>query len=360
MATASSREAEGRLPWPDTNVKAFVSGCSGPRLTAEEVDFFSTEQPFGLILFGRNCRRPEQLTDLCAEFRHVVGRADAPILIDQEGGRVQRLRPPYWESYPSASILGRLNDADRAAGRRAAWLHGRLIAFDLNAAGIDINCAPVLDVLAPGASDAIGARSFGSRPADVAMLGGCFAEGLNGGGVLAVAKHIPGQGRATADSHAALPVVDAPLSELEQTDFAPFLSMPEIWIAMTAHVVYGAVDRISAATVSAPVVRDIIRGRIGFDGLLLSDDVSMDALSGDYRRRATAIYAAGCDLVLHCNGGAEEMRAIADAAPVLSGKSEERASVALNARQHPAAFDRDTARAEYHQLLARVGWPAAD
>ncbi len=359
MATAFSHEAESRPRPADIGVKALVSGCSGLRLTAAEIDFFSAEQPLGLILFARNCRQPEQVSDLCAEFRVAVGRPDAPILIDQEGGRVQRLRPPYWDGYPSASVLGHLHDADDDAGRRAAYLHGRLIASDLNAVGIDINCAPVLDVLGPEANDAIGTRSFGSQPDDVATLGACVAEGLGDGGVVPVVKHMPGQGRAAADSHIALPVVDAPLSELDQTDFAPFVAVPGIRIGMTGHVVFRAVDRTNPATVSAAVIGDIIRGRIGFDGLLLSDDVSMDALSGDYPQRAAAIYAAGCDLVLHCNGGAEEMRAIADAAPVLSGKSKERASLALKARRRPAAFDRHAARAEYRQLLARVGWPAA-
>ena len=340
-------------------VKAFISGCAGPVLTAEERAFFGGEQPFGLILFRRNCVEPAQLRDLTAAFRDATGRPDAPVLIDQEGGRVQRLAPPHWPQYPPARTLGQIAEKDLAAGKRAAWLHGRLIAADLADCGIDVNCAPVLDVAAPHVSDAIGDRSFGSDPRIVAMLGRALADGLLAGGVVPVIKHMPGHGRATADSHKVLPRIDADLKTLAETDFAPFVALADLPMAMTAHVILTAVDAERAATVSATVIRDIIRDRIGFDGLLMSDDVSMHALSGDYSSRAQSIYAAGCDLVLHCNGRTEEMREIGGAAPALGGKTRERAKRSLSLRQKPASFDKLAAREEFLTLVAAAGWTEA-
>jgi beta-N-acetylhexosaminidase len=339
-------------------VKAFISGCAGPRLAPEERDFFADEQPFGLILFARNCREPEEIRDLVEGFREAVGRPDAPVFIDQEGGRVQRLKPPVWPAYPPARVHGMLAQNDAKAARRSAWLHGRLIAADLRDLGIDMNCAPVLDVMVEGTSEAIGNRSFGTDPYVVAMLGRSLADGLLAGGVVPVIKHIPGQGRATSDSHINLPVIESDVATLAESDFVPFAKLADLPVAMTAHVVVNAVDRDHAATVSTAVIRDIIRERIGFDGLLVSDDVSMHALSGDYSLRAAAIYAAGCDLVLHCNGRTEEMREIGGAAPALGGKTRERATRALNARKEPAPLDRESAREELLALLSPVPWPA--
>lgn len=339
-------------------MKAFISGCAGPRLAQEEIDFFAGEQPFGLILFQRNCREPGEIRDLVAGFRNAVGRPDAPVLIDQEGGRVQRLKPPTWPAYPPARVHGVLADKDVEGARRSAWLHGRLIAADLNDLGIDMNCAPVLDVIAEGASDAIGNRSFGTDPYVVAALGRSLADGLLAGGVVPVMKHIPGQGRATSDSHVNLPVIESDIATLTGSDFVPFAKLADLPIAMTAHVIVNAVDSDHAATVSQAVIRDIIRKRIGFDGLLVSDDVSMHALSGDYSIRAAAIYDAGCDLVLHCNGRTEEMREIGGAAPALGGKTRERATRALSARKEPAPLDREAAREEFLALLSSVPWPA--
>ncbi len=339
------------------DTKAFISGCAGPVLSHDEIAFFRREQPFGLILFQRNCRAPDQVRALTAAFRQAVGRPDAPVLIDQEGGRVRRLKPPHWPDYPAAAVLGALHATDPAAGLSAAWLHGRLIAADLGDLGIDVDCLPVLDVSGPGTSQAIGDRSFGDDPARVAALGGALAEGLMDGGVLPVMKHLPGQGRATADSHVALPLVDDAPEVLATSDFAPFAALAHLPMAMTAHVVYSAIDPAKPATASPVVIRDIIRGRIGFDGLLISDDVSMNALSGDYGERAAAIYAAGCDIVLHCNGRAEEMLAVADAAPVLAGFSGERAARALRAKREPVSFDRAAARDDYRALLAPFGAP---
>ncbi len=336
-------------------MRAFITGCSGTVLTPDERSFFADARPFGLILFARNCEDPDQVRALCAAFREAVGDDGAPVLIDQEGGRVRRLRPPHWPAYASAAVLGDLARTDAAAGRRAAWLHGRLIATDLRQVGIDVDCAPVLDIATTATTDAIGDRAFGTEAETVADLGGAVMEGLRAGGVLPVAKHIPGHGRATVDSHVDLPVVRAGLDELE-TDFAPFAELSYA-AAMTAHIVYEAVDRFVPATASRAVIDGMIRERIGFQGLLLSDDISMSALSGDYGQRARRAYDAGCDLVLHCNGRTEEMHAIADAAPVLSGLPAERAAVALAERRAPSEFDTNMARAEYEDLLSRAGWP---
>jgi beta-N-acetylhexosaminidase len=339
--------------------KAFISGCQGLRLGPEEAAFFAAHRPWGLILFRRNCESAGQIRALIADFRQAVGRADAPILIDQEGGRVQRLKPPAWPVYPPARLLGDIHRDDRAAGRRAAWLQGRLIAADLVDLGIDVDCAPVLDVATDGTSDAIGDRAFSSDPAAVTELGRAFADGLLAGGVLSVMKHMPGQGRAATDSHAELPIVGADVEAMARSDFVPFAALADLPMAMTAHVAYVAIDGSAAATLSAAVIRDIIRERISFDGLLMSDDVSMHALSGDYRGRAHAIYAAGCDLVLHCNGRIEEMREVAAAAPELAGRSLERAERALGQRTPPEPFDVRAGREEFATLIARVLPPVA-
>lgn len=307
-----------------------ILGCAGKSLTPEEIRFYRDERPWGFILFARNVGETEQIRDLVASMRDAVGRTDAPVFIDQEGGRVQRLRPPLAPNYPAGGALGALWRNDREAGRRAAWLMARLHAFDLLRHGITADCLPVLDVPVEGASDVIGARAYGKEPGAVIELGRAAAEGLMSGGVLPVMKHIPGHGRAFADTHFELPTVDTPLSELRSHDFAPFKALNDLPMAMTAHVVYSAVDPENPATTSAKVVNDIIRGEIGFDGLLMSDDTSMKALSGDFPTKAAAILAAGCDLVLHCNGVFEEMSGIASRTTALAGKSLERAERALS------------------------------
>ncbi|WP_202301942.1 beta-N-acetylhexosaminidase [Mesorhizobium sp. 131-2-1] len=312
-----------------TESKSMILGCAGKSLTPEEIRFYGGERPWGFILFARNVGETEQIRDLVASMRDAVGRPDAPVFIDQEGGRVQRLRPPLAPNYPAGGALGALWRNDRDAGRRAAWLMARLHAFDLLRHGITADCLPVLDVPVEGASDVIGARAYGKEPGAVIELGRAAAEGLMSGGVLPVMKHIPGHGRAFADTHFELPTVDTPLSELRSHDFAPFKALNHLPMAMTAHVVYSAVDPENPATTSARVVNDIIRGEIGFDGLLMSDDTSMRALSGDFPAKAAAILAAGCDLVLHCNGVFEEMSGIASRTTALAGKSLERAERAL-------------------------------
>jgi beta-N-acetylhexosaminidase len=327
--------------------KRMVLGAAGLSLTPDEIAFYRDERPWGFILFARNVGEAAQLRDLAAAMRDCVGRPDAPVLIDQEGGRVQRLRAPLAPDYPPAAALGELYRRDREAGLRAAWLMSRLHAFDLARCGIDVDCLPVLDVPVEGAHDVIGRRAYARDPEAVAALGRAAAAGLLAGGVLPVMKHVPGHGRAGADTHFELPTVTASLRELREHDFAPFRALRDLPMAMTAHVVYAAIDPKNPATHSAKVIEEIVRGEIGFDGLLMSDDVSMKALSGDFAAKAAAILAAGCDLVLHCNGVMEEMRAVASAAGRLFGRPLERAERALAARQKPDATAEAGVRAEF-------------
>jgi len=336
-------------------IKAFISGCSGAALTPEETAFFREENPWGLILFRRNCETPEQVAKLVSSFRQAVRRADAPVLIDQEGGRVQRLRPPHWPSYPPAGSFGALYELDRPRGRRAAWLGARLIAHDLLALGITVDCLPLLDLRRAETVDAIGDRAYSNDPADVADLGRAACEGLMAGGVLPVIKHLPGHGRARVDSHLELPRISAARSDLTRADFLPFKDLSDMPLAMTAHLLYGDIDPEQPATQSATIIDEIIRGEIGFYGCLMSDDISMKALGGDMRKRAALSFAAGCDLVLHCNGDMAEMKAVAGAAPVLQGRPLQRCSRALAMRSEPeAGFDAVAAREEFDELLSDV------
>src|SRR5689334_22107646 len=331
--------------------RAFITGLSGPAITAEERAFLRATAPWGLILFKRNVQAPAQLKALIDEFRGVVGRADAPVLIDQEGGRVQRLGPPHWPAYPPGAAFGRLYDHDPARGLAAARLGGRLIAADLAALGITVDCLPVADVPVPGSDAVIGDRAYGATPDKVAALAGAAAEGLAEGGVLPVLKHLPGHGRATADSHLRLPVVGTDRATLESTAFAAFRPLAGLPMGMTAHVVFTNLDRALPATTSATIIRHVIRGFIGFDGLLMSDDLSMGALSGGLAKRTQAALAAGCDMALHCNGNLAEMQAVADAAPELAGAAARRAAAALAARRAPGALDLDAARAQFARRM---------
>src|SRR5918993_2835197 len=260
--------------------RAFIAGCSGPNLTPEEAAFFRDAAPWGFILFKRNIETPEQVRALCDSLRETVGRADAPVLIDQEGGRVQRMGPPHWPKYPAGSAYGRVHAHDPLVRREIARLGGRLIAHDLREVGINVDCVPVLDVPVEGSHAIIGDRAYGRDPQTVAVLGRAAAEGLMAGGVLPVMKHVPGHGRAFADSHLALPVVKSTRTELEAQDFAPFRILADMPLAMSAHLIYTALDPERPATTSPFVIRDIIRGHIGYDGLLMTDDLSMQALSG--------------------------------------------------------------------------------
>jgi beta-N-acetylhexosaminidase len=292
---------------------------------------------------------------LVAELRATVGEATAPVLIDQEGGRVQRLGPPHWPAYPSGAVFGSLYDREPALGLKAARLSNRLIAADLADLGIDVDCLPLADVPVAGADNVIGNRAYGTEPAKVAAIARAVTEGLEQGGVLPILKHIPGHGRATADSHFRLPTVDAPRAELERTDFAAFIPLADLPMAMTAHVVFSALDPAQPATTSATIIEQVIRGAIGFQGLLMSDDVSMNALAGSLAERTRAIVAAGCDMVLHCNGKLDEMREVASQTPELSGKALARANKALASRRQPQPFDRKAARAELDALVQQTG-----
>ncbi len=337
-----------------TESKAMILGVAGQSLSEAERSFIAAERPWGFILFARNIAEAEQVRDLIAALRDAVGRPDAPAFIDQEGGRVQRLRPPLAPNYPPASQLGALYRSDREAGLRAAWLMSRLHAFDLASLGFTADCLPVLDVPIEGANDVIGNRAYGKQPAMVTELGRAAAEGLLAGGVLPVVKHIPGHGRALADSHLALPLVDTPLDELREWDFAPFKALSDMPMAMTAHVVYTALDPQYPATTSRKVIYEIVRGEIGFDGLLMSDDVSMKALSGDFPDRTAAIFAAGCDVVLHCNGEMDEMSAVAGRTPVLAGEALRRADAALALLSRRQTADEGATRAEFAALMDRT------
>jgi beta-N-acetylhexosaminidase len=335
--------------------RAFITGMSGLTLTDAEREFLRAERPWGFILFKRNIESPEQVSALVGELKAAAEMADAPVLIDQEGGRVARLGPPHWPVYPPGGSFGALYDIDPKIGLTAARLSSRLIAADLADLGITVDCLPLADVPVSGADAVIGNRAYGTEPGKVAAIARAVTEGLEQGGVLPVLKHIPGHGRATADSHFRLPTVDTARTELERTDFAAFQPLADLPMAMTAHVVFSALDPAQPATTSATIIEQVIRGRIGFQGLLMSDDVSMNALAGSIAERTAAIVSAGCDMVLHCNGNLDEMRAVARETPELTGMALARANRALAARKPPQPLDRQAARAELDALLDRVG-----
>jgi beta-N-acetylhexosaminidase len=309
-----------------------------------------------MILFKRNISDSRQVINLISEFKSAIGRSDVPVLVDQEGGRVQRLGPPHWPLYPPGAAYGRLYDRDPEKGRAAARLGARLIAADLEPLGFTVDCLPVADVPVPGADPVIGDRAYGETPAKVAELAQAVADGLREGGILPVLKHLPGHGRATADSHECLPVVTADRATLEQTDFAAFRPLAALPLGMTAHVVFAAIDPVSPATTSFKMIQEVIRGFIDFRGLLMSDDISMAALSGALGERTRAALAAGCDVVLHCNGKLDEMEAVAAAAPRLDGEAAQRAAAALKARGKPKDIDLAEARREFAALMAEDGW----
>src|SRR6202522_3179812 len=310
---------------------AFITGVAGFALTDRERRFLREAQPWGLILFRRNVASPQQLRGLIDELRDVLGRR-APVLIDQEGGRVQRLGPPHWPVYPPGAAYGTAYDRDRDQGLAAARLGARLIAADLFDLGIDVDCLPLADVPVGNADPIVGDRAYGNEPGKVAAIAKAIAQGLEAGGVLPVLKQIPGHGRAGVDSHKKLPVVGTERALLEATDFAAFVPLADLPMAMTAHVVFAAIDPAAPATVSATIVREVIRGSIGFAGLLMSDDISMEALSGAVRERAQNAIAAGCDVVLHCNGDMSEMTAVAAGVPPLAGQAARRAEGGVGAR----------------------------
>lgn len=295
-----------------------IYGVKGKTLSDSERAFFREVSPFGFILFARNIEDKRQVKALCAEMRALTGRADTPILIDQEGGRVARLKPPHWRKCPPAKTFADMCVDTTETATRAAYLNARLIAAELIEIGVDVDCAPMLDILFPEAHGIVGDRAFGDTTEQIIMLGRAMADGLKDGGVMPIIKHIPGHGRAMVDSHESLPIVRNPHAELSASDFVPFKALNDIPWAMTAHITYTAIDD-KPATLSAKTIQ-IIRSEIGFSGLLLTDDLSMKALAGTFEERTENSLKAGCDIVLHCNGEPDEMEAIAKALPATTHK----------------------------------------
>jgi len=330
---------------------ATILGCLGTGLSASEAAFFRDADPFGFILFARNIENPQQVARLTASLRAAVGR-DAPVMVDQEGGRVQRLRAPHWHEW--LPPLDQMAATHEGAAARAVWLRYRLIAEELRACGIDANCAPTADIACAQTHPFLHNRCFGTDPATVTLAARACAEGLLAGGVLPVMKHLPGHGRASADSHQSLPRVDASRVDLLANDFAPFAALADLPMAMTAHIVFTALDADRPATAS-PLMISLIRQEIGFGGLLMSDDIGMHALTGDFAARAAAALAAGCDLVLHCNGDMAEMQAVAAASGCLTPAAATRAQAALAQRSEPAPIDSAALHAELCSLLHTGG-----
>ncbi|TNE42213.1 MAG: beta-N-acetylhexosaminidase [Alphaproteobacteria bacterium] len=339
------------------SVRAVIFGFAGTKLTEDEKNFFQDVDPFGFILFLRNIESPDQLRGLTDDLRMLSGRDDTPILIDQEGGRVARMREPHWRKAPAAGAFGALYETDPARAEEAAYLNYRLMAEELWQAGINVDCVPMLDVRTPDANEAvIGDRAFSDDPQIVTALGKTAADAMLAGGVLPVMKHMPGHGRARVDSHFDVPVVEAPVADLEAIDFAPFRALNHLPMGMTGHLVYPALADGEISTLSETIICEVIRssapGRIGFDGLLMTDDFSMGALSGDFAVRTQKALAAGCDVILHCNGDPEEMAAIASEIPELAGKSLERGKKALDYLSAPDDFDPADARNRLKSLMA--------
>ena len=329
--------------------RALILAPAGQALTPEETAFFHWADPWGFILFARNVDNPDQLRALTASLRDAVGR-QAPVLVDQEGGRVQRLRAPHWREFlPALDQMARARDP-----LRAQWLRNRLIADDLAGVGIDVNCAPLADLVENGTHPVLLNRLYGGDVATVAAAARAAANGMLAGGVLPVVKHIPGYGRAQVDSHMDLPHVAVPLAELDARDFAPFRALADLPIGMTAHIVIDALDPTAPATIS-PVTMAAIRDRIGFGGLIMTDDISMQALSGPIAARAAASIAAGCDIALHCNGDLAQMHAIAGAVGPMSVASAARADAALTWRRAPEPADIAALAAELGELLELAG-----
>ncbi|MEO1317591.1 MAG: beta-N-acetylhexosaminidase [Pseudomonadota bacterium] len=329
---------------------AFITGLAGLQLSADERRFLAEAQPWGLILFARNVETPRQVAALVDDARSALGR-EAPVLIDQEGGRVARLRPPHWLGWPPVRETVDTLPLEEAA--RALRLRFSIIAAELRALGIDVDCMPLLDVPQSDAHAIIGNRALGETPQQVATLGSAVVEGLREGGVLPVIKHLPGHGRAGGDSHEMLPRVTASRDELERVDFAAFSPFASEVLGMTAHIVYDALDHDRCATHSPACIR-VIREEIGFNGLLMTDDLSMKALTGPMGARAADALAAGCDIALHCNGDMAEMEAVAAAVPPLSGLALDRAGRAEQARPPAGGFDADAALADYRALTGEM------
>ena len=340
-----------------TQICTAMFGLSGLELTPDERDFFKDCEPWGFSLFARNLDSPNQVQALTASIRDALGR-DVPIFIDQEGGRVQRLRPPHWRTVRPAADFGRLWDNDPDDAREAVNLNHQLMAHEMRHLGIDGDYAPCLDLFIDGAHEIIGDRSYGGDPEMVGALGRAALEGLNEQGVMGVVKHMPGHGRASVDSHFDLPIVDTSAQTLVETDFAAFKVLQDAPIGMTAHMVYTAIDPDQCTTFSSEIIGKVIRDQIGFDGLLMTDDLSMKALEGSFEDRCERSLAAGCDMLLHCNGEMHEMIKVASAAQTLDGERLRRADAALSTRGAPRYFDFEIALDRMAALFKQAGLEA--
>lgn len=320
-------------------------------MSSDEFAFFRDVRPWGFIVFARNIETPDQVRKLTETLRLTVEDENAPILVDQEGGRVARLKPPYWRERPAAARFGEVFQTRSEDAREAVYLNARLIANDLAGVGLNVDCLPVLDVPVDGADNVIGDRAFARDPAAIITLGRAAMDGLLEGGVLPVMKHVPGHGRAMLDSHQSLPRVATDVETLSAADFVTFRSLNQCPLAMTAHVVYEAIDPHRPATTSPKVVRDVIRGEIGFDGVLMSDDLSMGALEGPLKARTKAALFAGCDVALHCNGAMDEMKDVASELKPVEGLVERRIQHAMSILTPPAPFDPAMAESRLTELL---------
>ena len=335
-------------------MQAAIYGLAATALSEEEKGFFRDARPTGYILFRRNIETREQLRALTDSLRALEGHDEVPILIDQEGGRVARMRPPEWQAFPSGEAFDRLYQLAPSSAIEAARVNARALGLMLNEVGVTIDCLPMLDVRQPGATDIVGDRALGSEPMQVAALGRAILDGLASAGVLGVIKHIPGHGRALVDSHKELPIVDAG-EDLLAVDLEPFERLRDAAMGMTSHLLYTQWDAERPASQSPIVIHDIIRQRIGFDGFLMSDDIGMEALAGDHGTRAAACLAAGCDVALHCDGKMDNMVSVAKAVGALTPEAEARLARAMAMRFTPDdEMDFAAAVAKRDALLALV------
>ncbi len=346
-----SRERPAFAGVPVSGTHAFVCGLSGTDITDFERAYLRESRPWGIILFGRNIDRPDQVRRLTSDVRDILGW-HAPVLIDQEGGRVQRLKPPHWRRYPPASRFGRLERMQAGSGVEAAQIAAWMVADDLLSVGVNVNCAPVLDLRIAGGTDAIGNRAFDPSAEMIAVLGRAVAEAYLQAGVVPVFKHIPGHGRAVVDSHFELPRIRDDQATLAASDFSPFRALNDLPMAMTGHLVFEAIDPDNPATLSQKMI-NLVRQDLGFDGALITDDLSMGALSGDLDERAALALSAGCDIALHCNGVREEMEAVRRSVPLLDGRAADRCDTALSRAGHQT-LDRVSMEDRLDHLLAMV------
>ena len=335
-------------------MKPVIFGCAGPALSDAERTFFEQQQPAGFILFARNIQTPQQLKTLTTDLRLCVNRSNVLVLIDQEGGSVQRMTSPHWRKYPAMMQFGLAANHDAVLAKEALTLNCQMIADDLRRVGVNTNCLPLLDVPISSADPIIGDRAFGDQTQLIAEMGQLVVDTFKQSGVLPVMKHIPGHGRATVDSHLALPRVKEPLKELEQTDFVPFKAVRHCPLGMTAHVIYEAIDDENTATLSKDVIADVIRGYMGFEGLLMTDDLSMKALEGELDKLAARSLAAGCDIVLHCNGDMAEMELISREIETASSQFENAVSHHVKQVEAISHVDRSALEAEYDTVMMRL------